>query len=172
MNFTDPAVLVANTTTSAQAFASDFFIVLVLLFVAFFFCFRAGRRGIIALTFALYVATALYHFFPYKEIVLGWGSAPLLAVALTAALFFGLVTIPYTILRRVIVTDFLGRGRMGFFFIISFLLVSMVLAIAYHVTPIRDFYAFTPAMDVLFAPEEYFFIWLGAPLLGLILLAR
>lgn len=172
MNFTDPAFLVANTTTSAQAFASDFFIVLVLLLVAFFFCFRAGRRGIIALTFSLYAATTLYYFFPYKDIVLGWGSAPLLAIALTIGLFFVFVFFSYTILRRVIVTDFLGRGRMMFFLIISFLLVSMLLALAYHITPIREYYAFTPAMDALFAPGEYFFIWLGAPLLGLILLAR
>jgi hypothetical protein len=81
-------------------------------------------------------------------------------------------TVPYIVLRRVVVTDFLGRSGVLFLLIVSFLLTAMLLASAYHILPVRDFYAFTPALDALFAPKELFFWWFISPLVALFAMAK
>ena len=77
----------------------------------------------------------------------------------------------FIILRRVVVSDFLYVGIFGLA-ALSFFAAAFLIALAYHVFPVADVYNFTPAIDLLFAPKEYFFWWFIAPAVGLFFLAR
>lgn len=172
MNFQNAEVLAQTTTTSAAAFASDFLVVLILFAVVLAFAFRSGRRGIIALTFSTYIGITLYNIFPYKEMILGWTTQPLTSLILLVAMVLIFIAVPYLILKRIIVTEFLGRGKLFFSAVLSFLITTTLLASAYHLLPVREYYVFTPALDRLFMPEEFLFWWLIAPIVALWLLVR
>lgn len=162
-----------TTTATASDFVSDFLIIIILVALMLFFMFRSGRRGVVSLTVAVYVGITLYQFFPYREQVLqATLGAPLAALALIGVMLVSFIAIPYIVLSRVVVTDFLGRTGIIFLLIISFLLTAMLLASAYHILPIREYYAFTPAIDMFFAPKELFFWWFISPLVALFMFAK
>ncbi|MHB8660648.1 MAG: hypothetical protein ACYC75_01755 [Minisyncoccota bacterium] len=161
--------LATHTALSVWGVASDFLIILVLLSVFFLFAWYVGRGPFVAVILAFYSAYALYVAFPYLSYL---PSAPPVAALLAhLALYAALTFVFYVILRRVVVSDFLYVGLFGLI-ALSFLASAFLLALAYHVFPIASIYHFTPAIDVLFAPDKFFFWWFIAPAVGLFFLAR
>ena len=161
--------LATHTALTVWNGASDFLIVLILLSVFFLFAWYVGRGPFVAVLLAFYAAYALYAMFPYMSYL---PTAPALTALLAhVGLYAGLTLAFYIVLRRVVVSDFLYIGIFGLI-ALSFLGAGFLLALAYHVFPVASVYTFTPAIDVLFAPQQYFFWWFVAPAIGLFFLAR
>lgn len=154
---------------TAWSAMSDFLIIIILLTVFVLFARYVGRGPFVAIILALYAGYAVYAAFPYADYL---PTAPLLTALLThVGLYVALVFIFYVVLRRVVVSDFLYVGSISLIFL-SFLAGAFLLALAYHVFPVSTIYHFTPPIDMLFAPKEYFFWWFIAPAIGLFFLAR
>ena len=161
--------LATDTALTAWNSASDFLIILVLLGVFFLFAWYVGRGPLVAVLLAFYCAYALYGAFPYASLL---PTAPAMtALSAHIGLYAALAFAFYIILRRVVVSDFLYIGIFGLF-ALSFLGAAFLIALAYHVFPVVSVYDFTPAVDALFAPKEYFWWWFVAPAIGLFFLAR
>ena len=161
--------LATHTGTSVFSFASSFLVVLVLFGALFFFARYVGRGQFVALLVSFYTGYTLYSVFPFASLL---PSTPASTALITdLALFGAFVAATYIILRRVVVSDFLSIGTIGLF-ILSLLAAGFLLALAYHVFPVRSVYSFTPAIDALFAPKGFFFWWFIAPLLGLFVFAK
>lgn len=161
--------LATNTAMTVWGFASDFLIIIIMVGVLFFFAWYYGRGPFVALLSAFYTAYALYVMFPYSEYL---PTSPVTtALGASVGLYLGLTLVAFVVLRRIAVSDFLYIGIFGLI-ALTFLGAGFLLALAYHVFPVQSLYDFTPAIDLLFAPKEYFFWWFAAPLVGLFFLAR
>ncbi|MDE2021748.1 MAG: hypothetical protein KGI71_02380 [Patescibacteria group bacterium] len=161
--------LATHTALSASSLVSNFFILLVLAGIFFLFAWYVGRGPFVAVLLALYAAYALYAAFPYMSYL---PTAPATTALLThIGLYLGFTFIFYVILRRVVVSDFLYIGIFGLI-ALSLLAATFVLALGYHVFAIASIYHFTPAVDILFSPDKFFFWWFIAPAVGLFFLAR
>lgn len=173
MSATD-GIAQVNTLATQYAFTiwngmSDFLIILVLVAVFFLYAWYIGRGQLVSVLLAFYCAYALYLMFPYMSAL---PTAPAMTALLAeAGLYLGLSFLFFIILRRVVVSDFLYIGIFGLV-ALSFLAAAFLIALAYHVFPVADVYRFTPAIDLLFAPKEYFWWWFVAPAIGLFFLAR
>jgi hypothetical protein len=161
--------IATNTALTAWSFASDFLIIIVLLGAFFMYAWYIGRGPFIAILLSFYSAYALYVVFPFSSYL---PSAPALtALVAHVALYLAFTAIFFLILRRVVVSDFLYVGIFGVI-ALSFLGAAFILVLAYHVVPVAEVYTFTPPLDILFAPKEYFWWWFVAPAIGLFFLAR
>ncbi|MDE2173083.1 MAG: hypothetical protein KGJ31_00560, partial [Patescibacteria group bacterium] len=159
--------LATHTALSVWGGASDFLIILILLSVFFLFAWYVGRGPFVAVLLAFYTAYALYVAFPYMAYL---PTAPAVTALLAhIGLYMALTLGFYIILRRVVVSDFLYIGIFGLI-ALSFLGAAFLLALAYHVFPVASVYHFTPAVEILFAPKQYFFWWFIAPAVGLFFL--
>jgi FtsH-binding integral membrane protein len=118
---------------------------------------------------SLYVGYALYAVFPYASYLPQTPAMPALAASI--AVFIGLSFIAYLVLRRTVASDFVSIGFFGLI-VLAFLGAGFLLALAYHVFPVRDVYTFTPTIDALFASKQFFFAWIVAPLVGLFFFVR
>lgn len=165
----DVSALVTTSTNSVLSMTSDFLIILVLLVVLILFATRVGRGPFVASLLAFYAAYGVYAAFPFMEYL---PSAPALTAVLTqVGLFVGLSIAFYIILRRVVVSDFLYIGLFGVI-LLALIASGFMIAMAYHVFNVSTVYQFTPMMDLLFGPKEYFFWWFISPAMGLFFLAR
>lgn len=163
------SALATNTASTVWNFASDFLIIIILLSAFFLFAWYVGRGPLVAVLLAFYCAYALYIIFPYASYL---PTAPAMTALLAqVGVYLGLSFLFYIILRRVVVSDFLYVGIVGLF-ALSFFGAAFLIAMAYQVFPVSTVYQFTPALDLLFAPKEYFFWWFAAPAIGLFFLAR
>ncbi|MBI4088789.1 hypothetical protein HY415_01710 [Candidatus Kaiserbacteria bacterium] len=161
--------LATNTALTVWNSASDFLIIIVLVAIFFLFAWYVGRGPLVAVLLAFYCAYALYIIFPYASYL---PTAPATTALLAqVGVYLGLSFLFYIVLRRVVVSDFLYIGVFGLF-ALSFFGAAFLIAMAYHVFPVGDVYRFTPAIDLLFAPKQYFFWWFAAPAIGLFFLAR
>ena len=163
--------LATNTAMTAWNFGSDFLIILVLVAFFFLFAWYVGRGPFVAIMLSYYGAYAIYIALPasYSQYL---PQAPALTALLAhAGLYAAIGFAFYIILRRVVVSDFLYVGTIGLI-ILAFLASAFLIALTYHVFPITSIYEFTPAIDALFAPKEFFFWWFVAPPIGLFFLAR
>lgn len=161
--------LASSTVHSAWGTASDFLIILVLVGFFFIFAWYVGRGPLVAILLSYYGAYAIYSAFPYERLL---PQAPAITAFLThAALFAGIGFAFYIILRRVVVSDFLYVGNIGLI-ILSFFAASFIIAILYHLIPIAPLYHFTPAMNAIFGPNQFFFWWFISPALALFFFAR
>lgn len=163
-----------NTLATQYAFtvwnaASDFLIIIVLVAALFLYAWYIGRGQLVAILLAFYSAYAVYVTFPFMS-YLPTGPA-LTALLAQAGVYLGLSFLFFIILQRVVVSDFLYVGIFGIV-ALSFFGAAFLIALAYHTFPVAAVYQFTPAIDVLFAPKEYFFWWFVAPAIGLFFLAR
>lgn len=172
-SFSNQLSEVSTTATESAlslfALGSDFFIVLALFGVLFFFAWYMGRGPFVGLIISLYVGYALYTLFPYLSYLPT--TPPIATLGAALALYIGFSGIAYLILRRAIVSDFIYVGIFGLAFL-SLLTAGFLLALLYHLFPVAPLYTFTPAVDFLFAAKEYFFWWFIAPLIGLFFLTR
>lgn len=161
--------LATNTAMSAWNFGSDFLIILILVAFFFLFAWYVGRGPFVGIMLSYYGAYAIYVAFPYEKYL---PQAPASTALLAhAGLYLALGFAFYIVLRRVVVSDFLYVGTIGLL-ILAFLAAAFLIALAYHVFPVSSIYHFTPAIDALFAPKEFFFWWFVAPAIGLFFLAR
>lgn len=166
---TQVSVLATPAVLSAWGAAGDFIIVIILLAVLFLFARYAGRGPFVGVLLAFYSGYALYAVFPYTSFL---PTAPAMTALLAhVGLYMAFVIAFYIILRRVVVSDFLYIGTFGLI-ILSLLGAAFLIALAYHVFPVASVYHFTPTIDLLFAPEKYFFWWFAAPAVGLFFLAQ
>ena len=139
--------------------------------VLFLFALRAGRGAFLSLVVALYAGYGLYAAFPYTDEALAFGSTPLLTFGISVGLYLVAVLIPYLLLRRVAVSDFVSIGFVGLL-ILSVVTAGFLFALAHFVFDVGSVYSFSASIESLFAPAEYFFWWFIAPLVGLLFLAR
>jgi len=168
-NLSNVGTLASQTVATVWGSASDFLIVIILLAVLFLFAWYVGRGPFVAVLLALYAAYAVYIAFPYMSYL---PSAPATTALLAHIGLYVAFTIAfYIVLRRVVVSDFLYIGIFGLI-ALSLLGAGFIVALLYHVFPISSIYHFSPAIDTLFAPKEYFFWWFVAPAVGLFFLAR
>lgn len=151
-------------------FVGNFLVLLVIAAALFFFALRAGRSLFISLILALYVGFALFTVFPYKELIIV-GETPLVRAVAGIALFAAFTFFPYILLRRVSSS---GAMRINPLTLAALTLVTggFVLALGYHILNIGAVIPLTPSLDLLFAPDKYFFWWFVAPLIGVYLTAR
>lgn len=173
MNATDGIAQVnqvaTHTALTVWNLGGSFLIIIVLMAFFFLFAWYVGRGPFVAIMLSYYGAYAIYKAFPYEGYL---PQAPLLtALVAHIALYAGLGLAFYIVLRRVVVSDFLYVGTIGLL-ILSFLAAAFLIAIAYHEFGVTSIYHFTPALNTLFAHEQYFFWWFVAPAIGLFFLAR
>jgi hypothetical protein len=168
-SLTEVNALATNTFGSVWHIASDFLVLIVIFFVVFLVAWRVGRGFIVSLLISLYVGYALYSIFPYASYLPA--DSPVIALISSLAVFIAITVVAFLILHRAIVSDFISIGVVGLI-ILSLLGAGFLLALAFHAFPIRAIYDFSPAISALFAPNEYFFAWFVAPLLGLFFIVR
>lgn len=161
--------LATSSPLSAWGFASDFLVIFVLCGALFLFAWYVGKGPFIGLMISFYAGYALYSIFPYAAYLPT--SPPAAALAASLGIYLGLTAVSYLVLRRTVVSDFVYVGFFGLA-ILSLLGTGLLLALAYHVFPVQEVHQFTPALNMFFAPREYFFWWFAAPLVGLFFLAR
>jgi hypothetical protein len=148
---------------------SDFVIILIIVLVFVMFSRYVGRGPFVGVMVSFYTASALYAAFPYMSYL---PTAPAVtSVGTHVGLYLGIVLMFYIVLRRIVVSDFLYIGSIGLI-VLSLLAAGFLIALAYHIFAIPTVYHFTPAMDMLFAPKQYFFWWFAAPAIGLFFLAH
>ena len=139
--------------------------------VLFLFALRAGRAAFLSLVIALYAGYGLYIVFPYLDEVLALSGSPLIKFGISVGLYLVAVLIPYLLLRRVAVSDFVSIGFVGLL-LLSVITAGFLFALAYFVFDVGSVYSFSASIESLFAPAKYFFWWFIAPLVGLLFLAR
>ncbi len=162
-------VFISHASAQLMLFANDFFIALIVFIGVFSLAYYQGRGRFIGFILSLYVGYAFYIVFPFKSLI-PTSSA---TVTLTAdvILFLVFVFIAYSILNRIVMSDSFLVGTFGVV-ILSLCITGFLLALAYHVFPVRSVYTFTHATDALFVAKTYFFWWFIAPAVALFFLVR
>ncbi|MDB5195274.1 MAG: hypothetical protein JWO84_458 [Parcubacteria group bacterium] len=164
------STLATTAASHSWALVSNFLILLVLTVLFILFSYRS-RGGILSLILGFYVGYALYLVFPYTSMVLGFGTTPLLKAILSVLMYLVACVIPFLFVERIVSG---GYGVLSVLprFGLSFLAATFLLALAYHVFHVSNIYTFPEPMNTLFAPDQYFFLWFIAPLVGLLLLVH
>lgn len=159
------------SATNAWALVGNFLILVVLTVLMILFSYRAGKGGILSLMVAVYAGYAIYIVFPYTKMIVDAGGTPLIKAIVSVILFCIATFIPFHFIQRLVGGGF---GVLSFIprFALSFLAATFFLALAYHVFAINHIYTFPEPMNTLFAPDQYFFWWFIAPLLGLLFLVH
>lgn len=157
----------ASGVASAWVIAGNFLILAILTLVMIGFSYKSGRGGIISLLIALYAGYAIYLVFPYTDSIVAAGGTTLVKALISIALYAIAVFLPFHFIQRLVGTGF---GVLSFVprFVLSFLAAAFLLALAYHVFHVSNIYTFPGPINTLFAPNEYFFWWFIAPLIGLL----
>src|SRR3989344_144194 len=146
------------------------FLVLILVFGALLaYAAVRGNRALVTLILGLYIALLISLKFPYYDALYnllsrGGSSSSVVAVILFA-LFTGCGTILF---ERLLPRDY-GEmyGGVAKKAILVALATILVMAYSYHVLPVTSIIDPGSAVGTLFAPPQYFFWFLLAPLIGL-----
>lgn len=161
--------LATETISTLITWGSDFLIAIIFFAALFAFGWYRGRGPLLALLMSFYIAYAVYDLFPYASL---FPASPASLVLLWHTGVFAVCTAAiYFIVRRGVSQNAVSYGTFGFI-ALPLLGAGFLLALAYQVFPVREVYTFTPAIDALFAPKEFFFWWFVAPIIGLFFLAR
>jgi hypothetical protein len=170
----DIAIQVGNFTTAAAAnswgVVSNFLVLIGLSVLFILFSYRS-RGGIISLIVAFYVGYAIFLVFPYTQNIVASGGDPLMKAGISVAIYFICCIIPFLFIER------LASGGFGILsvlprFGLSILAATFLMALAYHVFHVNNIYTFPEPMNTIFAPDQFFFWWFVAPLLGLLFLVH
>jgi hypothetical protein len=158
----------SHGAASAWLLIGNFLILFVLTLVMIGFSYKAGRGGIISLLVAFYAGYAIYTVFPYSQAIIDAGGSPVIKAIISIVLFGIATVIPFHFIQRLVTG---GIGVISFFprFLLSFLAAAFLMAIAYHVFHVTKIYELPAPINTLFAPDQYFFWWFIAPLIGLVL---
>ncbi len=166
--FLQTSFISAHTMANIFSFVSDFLIVFILFAVVFIFSRIQSRERFVAFIISLYVGYALYVVVPFTYIFTKIPANTVVVANIVLFLLFSFIS--YNILCRITNMHSTLIGTVGTI-ILSFLTTGFLIALAYHVLPVRNIYTFTPAIDTLFAAKTYFFLWFIAPITGILLLA-
>ena len=162
-----PAVSASFTdvTHTLLSFGTDFFAFIVLAALIALFAVTFGSDRLMPLTAGIYAGIPLYTAFPYREML---GDNPYVVIGLY--LFFviiGLVAFSG-------LASFLSSTGLGFVrtVALSIVIAGFLLAVAIHILPAQEVYAFSEPTKALFASPVAYFWWLVAPLAGVFFLGR
>lgn len=147
-------------------FGTDFFAFVVVAGAVAGFAFYFGRDRLMALIASIYAAVVLYQAFPYQSILPNT-SAPVmlgLYVAFVAAGWIAFSGLSFFLAQST--SSPLGT------LVLSIATAGLLLAIGIHVLPVQDLYSFSEPTKALFASNQEFFWWLGAPLVALFFFGR
>ncbi|HEY0010505.1 MAG TPA: hypothetical protein VGB97_01160 [Candidatus Paceibacterota bacterium] len=156
---------------SAWLLIGNFLVLGILTVIMIGFSYKSGRGGIISLIIAFYAGYALYMVFPYTDDILDAGGSTIVKAVISIALYAAATFVPFHFIQRLTSGGF---GVLSFVprFVLSFLAATFLLTLAYHVFHISNIYTFPNPINSLFAPNEYFFWWFVAPLVGLLFLVK
>lgn len=174
MDINSLAIQVSNIATGAASNSWSLvsnFIILIGLTVVFLLVSYRSRGGIISLVVSFYIGYALYLVFPYTNAIVASGNSVLTKAAISVGLYAIACFIPFLFVERLTTSGFGILSvvpRIG----LSILAATFLMALAYHVFHVSNIYTFPEPMNTLFAPDEYFFWWFAAPLVGLLLLVH
>jgi hypothetical protein len=170
----DIALQVGNYASAAAGnswgLVSNFLILIGLSVLFVLFSYRS-RGGIISLIVAFYVGYAVFLVFPYTKDIIAAGTDPLMKAVISVIVYVICCIVPFMFIER------LASGGFGILsvlprFGLSFLAATFLLALAYHVFHVNNIYTFPEPMNTIFAPDQFFFWWFIAPLLGLLFLVH
>lgn len=125
-----------------------------------------GRQAVMNVTVGLYLAILITNHFPNHEKIFS-GMASVQSQTLAEVGFFVFITLLATMLFFRIMPEEFQENRfesMGKKLLLSFGATALVLAICFQVLPIGDILSGDTPLHSLFAPKEFFFWWLLAPL--------
>lgn len=147
-------------------------IFVILVFVGFLvYAMLKGRQGLINLIMGLYFALLISLEFPFYDLILSDDNAKSQSVLMI--FIFAVFTILSTILfsrlmpREYDETAFETFGKKVIFAVAG---TVLVMAYSYHALPVTEFIDPGSPIQHLFAPQEWFFWWLLAPLAILFIL--
>lgn len=168
---TDVSMFATAGIENIWLWAGNFLVLLILTGIMVGFSYKAGRGGIISLLIAFYAGYAIYIVFPYTGDIVNSGGSTIVKAVISIALYLAATLVPFHFIQRLTTGGF---GVLSFVprFVLSFLAAAFLLTLAYHVFYISNIYTFPSPIDSLFAPDEYFFWWFIAPLVGLLFLVR
>lgn len=161
----------SHGAADAWIWAGNFLALLILFIIMLGFSYKGGRGGIISLLLAFYAGYAIYTLFPYTNAIVGAGGTPIIKACISIVLFGISTYLPFHFIQRLTGGGF---GILSFVprFVLSFLAAAFLLALGYHVFHVSNIYSFPEPLNTLFGPDQYFFWWFIAPLIGLIFLVH
>lgn len=174
VNVGDTALQVGDFTTnlfSNSTLIISNFLILIGLTVIFILISYRSRASIISLTVAFYMGYALYLVFPYSKEIIASGGEPTTKAVISIMIYLACCAIPFIFVERLVTG---GIGVVSVFprFGLSFLSAAFLMALAYHVFQVSEIYTFPEPLNSLFAPDQFFFYWFIAPLIGLLILVH
>ena len=129
---------------------------------------KGGRGAMISLIISMYAGYAIYAVFPYTNMLLSAGGTPLVKAVISVALFVGMSILPFHFIHRITSAGFGGLTIIPNLFL-AILTAGFMFALGYHAFDVNHIYAFPEQIRAIFAPNDYFFWWFIAPLVGLII---
>ncbi|MES2225342.1 MAG: hypothetical protein V4480_00845 [Patescibacteria group bacterium] len=168
---TNVSAIATSGVASVWLWVGNFVVLLVLTLIMLAFSYRAGRGGLVSLLMAFYAGYAIYIVFPYTSGLVAAGDTKLIKAIISIIIYAVCTFIPFHFIRRLT-----GHGLGSMFFVprlvLSFLSAAFLLSLAYHVFHVSNIYTFPGPINNLFAPNEFFFWWFIAPLVGLLIFVR
>lgn len=160
-------------STLSGAITTDIIIIAIVFISLFLFGVRYGKSSSTSLLLSLYVGILTFLSFPYLEEATFLKSSEVQITISHIALFFVLVFMIHSVIRRFIFTEYSGKRvlKYGETVILSGVSTALLFAFAYHTIPLTTLYNFGDSIDGLFS-SQYFFWWLVAPMAGLLLVSR
>ncbi len=156
--------------TLSGAVTTDIIIISTIFILLFFFSIRYGKSNSISFLISLYVGILTFLSFPYlKEFTLLKDSEAQVTIS-HIVIFFILVFIINSIVRRVIYTEYPRKKLMKYIQVglLSASSTALLFAFAYLTIPLTTIYDFGGSIDNLFS-SQYFFWWLVTPLAALVI---
>lgn len=132
-----------------------------------------GRQAIMNVILGLYFALLISIQFPYYNALLTAAGGDPKSDAIIKLVLFSMFTIVSTILfARLMPDEFLEHVHESFGkkIILALAATVLILAFSYQVLPIAELVSTNTPLQVLFAPADYFFLWLLVPLVILFLI--
>jgi hypothetical protein len=127
-----------------------------------------GRQAVINLVIGLYFALLISLEFPYYKLFLGEGEGD---AFLRVAIFAVFTVISTILIARLMPQPFKEKKfeSFGKKLLLSIGGTILVMVFSFHVLPVTEFVTPGTPIQAIFAPAEYFFWWLLAPLIFLYL---
>ena len=147
------------------SFLYEFAYFIAVFFIFFIFALFKGRQAIMNVIVGLYFALLISIQFPNYEYILG-GLESSQSIAAGRLGFFAIVTLLTTALCFRIMPDEFKENRfesIGKKLLLTFGATTLVMTFSFNVLPVTEFLTPGTPLQVIFAPEVYFFWWLLLP---------
>jgi len=147
------------------SFLYEFAYFIAVFFIFFIFALFKGRQAIMNVIVGLYFALLISIQFPNYEYILG-GLESSKSIAAGRLGFFAIVTLLTTALCFRIMPDEFKENRfesIGKKLLLTFGATTLVMTFSFNVLPVTEFLTPGTPLQVIFAPETYFFWWLLFP---------